>query len=445
MKKIIALSTLVLAGALAITSCKKKFDEPPVKSIPESARITIAQLKSKWKANVSYRFQNDSNLYCVVTSDEVSGNLYKEAYVHDQTGALHLRLVYSGGLYIGDSIRINLKGCYLKDDNNLIQLDSVNTEKSVVKLASGLNPQPEKMTISQILASTSATNSVQSKLVRIDSVEFIAGASYPAGFSTYADAIGKNDVNQFIKSCSSSFSLTVRSSGYSNFAGTALPTGNGSIIGIVSQYGTTMQLSIRKVNEVNMTGSLCATPVTTFVIGSPVTSINESFNGITAGTDFALTGWINYNQVGSVKWKGDVTSSTYKSIKATAFSSGDANNTMWVITPPVVYTNTMTLSFKTGYGFWDAGHPNAIMAYVSTDFNGLNFATANWTPITGATYANGTGGFYTGAAGLYNSGTINLNTISILNSYSGNFFVAWKYVGSATYNSNIYLDDIVIQ
>ncbi|HRD38279.1 MAG TPA: hypothetical protein PLC65_06575, partial [Bacteroidia bacterium] len=79
-----------------------------------------------------------------------------------------------------------------------------------------------------------------------------------------------------------------------------IPTGNGSIIAIVSQYGTTMQLSIRKINEVNMTGPLCSTPVSTFVIGSPVTSINESFNSITAGSDFALTGWINYNQVGSV-------------------------------------------------------------------------------------------------------------------------------------------------
>ncbi|HRD38280.1 MAG TPA: DUF5689 domain-containing protein, partial [Bacteroidia bacterium] len=172
MKKIIALSTLVLAGALAITSCKKKFDEPPVKSIPESARITIAQIKSKYKPNINYRFQNDSNLYCVVTSDEVSGNLYKEAYVRDATGALHLRLVYSGGLYIGDSIRINLKGCYLKVDQNLIELDSVNVEKSVVKVASGLNPQPEVMTITQILTNTAPTNSVQSKLVRIDNVEF---------------------------------------------------------------------------------------------------------------------------------------------------------------------------------------------------------------------------------------------------------------------------------
>lgn len=312
-------------------SCKKEYDVPPLKKANDGEKITISAIKAKYKSNINYKFQNDSNLYCTVIADEVSGNLYKDVYVRDASGALHVKLLFGGGLFIGDSIRINLKGAYLNEYNRLIQLDSVDMEKNVVKLASGLNPQPEIMTISQIIANTSATNTVQSRLVKIENVEFLpADQNQP-----FADAIAKASVNRIIKSCSNA-SVTVRTSGYANFASKNTPAGNGSIIAIVSQYGSTMQLIIRNYNDLDMNGALCSVPVTTFAIGTPVASINESFNGISSNADFVLTDWINYNQVGSVKWKGDVQSSTYKCIRASAYNSGDASNVIWVITPPII-------------------------------------------------------------------------------------------------------------
>src|SRR5688572_2971726 len=153
--------------------CKNEFDTPPVKQAQDGARITIAQIKSKYFKNINYKFKADSNLYCVVTADEVSGNLYKDVYVRDASGAIHVKLKFSGGLYIGDSIRINLKGALLNEYNSLIQLDSVNVEKSVVKLASGLNPQALTVSLEQVLVNTAATNTLQSQLVRINSLEFI--------------------------------------------------------------------------------------------------------------------------------------------------------------------------------------------------------------------------------------------------------------------------------
>ncbi len=48
--------------------------------------------------------------YGVVVGDESSGNIYKNSYVQDSTGAINLRLINPGGLYVGDSIRIYLKG-----------------------------------------------------------------------------------------------------------------------------------------------------------------------------------------------------------------------------------------------------------------------------------------------------------------------------------------------
>ena len=109
-------------------SCQKKYDIPPLKSLESASKINIVQVKSKFN-NGSYRFKGDSNLYCVVIADEISGNLYKEIYVQDITGGIHIKLNNSGGLFIGDSLRINLQNCILNANNNLIQLDSVDTGK----------------------------------------------------------------------------------------------------------------------------------------------------------------------------------------------------------------------------------------------------------------------------------------------------------------------------
>lgn len=134
-------SILILTTILFFSSCKKEFDNPPVKQITSGSFINIANIKSKYSSNVNYKFKADSNLYCVVIADELSGNLYKDIYVKDLTGALHIKLVSGGGIFIGDSIRINLKGVILNEYNKLIQLDSVDSEKVLLNwlVASILN------------------------------------------------------------------------------------------------------------------------------------------------------------------------------------------------------------------------------------------------------------------------------------------------------------------
>ena len=150
MKKIVLYTLLTFA----FTFCKKTFDNPPYKPANDGAKLSIRQLKQKvTTALSSYKFiSGDTNLYCVVTADETSGNLYKQIYVKDdENNAIQLNLINSGGLYIGDKIRINLNTIYLISANNMIYLDSVDVEKSVVKLSSGNAVTPKVATISDIL------------------------------------------------------------------------------------------------------------------------------------------------------------------------------------------------------------------------------------------------------------------------------------------------------
>lgn len=429
---------------LILFSCKKEFDTPPVTEANDGARVSIAQIKARYSTNISYRFVSDSNLYCVVTADEVSGNLYKDIYVRDASGALHVKLKESGGLYIGDSIRINLKGCTLNEYNRLIQLDSVDTGKSIVKLASGLNPKPLVMTIAQINANTAATNSVQSKLIRIENIEFIEADRN----KTYADAAGLQSKNLTITSCSGQ-TLVIRTSGYSNFASQFSPSGNGYLTAIISQYGDKagdMQLILRSSTEINMGGALCTAttaPTQTFVLGNPVASINENFSSQTSTNNpIVLNGWINTDEKGTRTWYADVNAGNYRA-KATSYLAGDAENKIWLISPPINASATPTLSFKSAMAYAVSGHPNPFTVWISKSFNGTNLTAANtWTAITSGTIAPLTGTNFNWVS----SGTINLSTY-LPAGYTSTYFIGFKYYGNKTsgYTTNYYVDDILIQ
>jgi len=115
LNKYFILSSLLLLLTLVFNACKKEFDLPPLRQANDGTRINIAGIQSRYNSNSVYRFRGDTNLYCVVTADEVSGNLYKDIYVKDHSGGLHIKLVAPGGLFIGDSIRINLNGIILNN------------------------------------------------------------------------------------------------------------------------------------------------------------------------------------------------------------------------------------------------------------------------------------------------------------------------------------------
>ena len=437
---------------ILIAGCKKEYDIPPIKKPGESATISISHMKKRLIAPTGhYHFgTGDTNLYCTVMTDETSGNFFRQFHVRDEEGnAIQLRMVSDGGLFVGDKIRINLNNIYLVVANNMVYLDSVDLEKAVVKLSSGNEVVPKVTTLGNILANYSVpleVSSLQSQLVELNGVEFDAIVRG----KTFADAVGKTSTEYLLRDCSGK-SISVRTSGRCNFAAKTIPSGNGKLIAVVSQYDSEMQLSIRSFMDVKMTNTPCTSLSTgtvantaTFVLGAPVSTINESFNGVSLNLNFDQAGWINYNEIGNTKWKGSIKTGNYKALKASSYGTAE-NNTLWIISPPIVYKNTLKLSFKTGVEFFSPGHIDPITVFVSTNYNGRNFTAAGWTKVDAAVLANSTDVNYTGPLGLKSSGVIELKTLAPLQSYSGNFFVAFRYSGDPAHTSNIYLDDILIE
>jgi len=331
-------------------SCKKEYDHPPLKTVNDGAKISILKLKERLVAPVNfYKFTDgDTNLYCTVISDEVSGNFYQQIFVRDEEGkAIQLNLKESGGLYFGDKIRINLNKLYLVSANSMIYLDSVDLAKNVVKLSSGNKVEPKHVSLDEVLsysAMPANAASLQSQLVELSGMEFKTNTLVP----TFADAIGKVSVSQTISTCEAGKIMTVRTSGRSNFAGKLLPKGNGSIIGIITQYNTSMQLTLRNYSDVIMTGPLCAAPTTT---QAPGTFLVKDFNDNSIGSG----GWINYAITNvSVNWStgtSSLTPSPYGRISG--YVGGNTNSETWLISPEINLESAKDpiLSFKSAAKF----------------------------------------------------------------------------------------------
>ena len=414
-KNILQLTILCVGVIWLFQSCKKKYDNPPVNTIPVGGILTIAEIKA---LPYPHKFVGDSSVYAVVTMDESTGNLYKNIFVQDATGAINVRLFSSGSINEGDSIRIYLKNTVVGQYTGMVQLDSVDTDDNITKLANNRHLTPQTVRIDQI------EQSLQSKLISIDSVEFVSSS---AG-QTWADGQNQVSLDRTITNCQETDEIIIRSSGYSNFADDLTPSGNGQLTAVVTQFNTTMQLLIRTPDEVLFNNPRCGA----------IYVFSKDFNdgSITSG------GWTSYwngTAVGGTnvgEWEiygGDVASaSNYE---------GGANysTTSWLISPPIdlntIAPGTPVLSFDnvTQYS------GQALELWVSTDYDGFSDpdVQGTWTNLTSIVP---NWDVDSGDWDFVSSGGIDLSAYK-----SGSTFIAFKYQGSTSNGATWELDNINIE
>ncbi len=402
---------------------KTEFDSPPIREIPVGNIKTIQDLRDMIP-QTPITFEEDLSVFAVVTADERNGNLFRNVYVQDATGAINLRLQTPGGLFRGDSIRIYLRGTVLNVFNGMLQLDNVNVDNNIIKQKTGVNILPRLVSISEI------NNSLQSQLVRIENVEF---RNSELG-NTFADAINRVSQNRMLADCDGN-EIIVRTSGFADFANRVVPNGNGSMVAIVNEFNGTMQLLIRDINEVVMNGDRCDGGTGGVI---PVEFINEDFSGVSHDVNFAKDGWVNRATAGGRVWRGRIFQSE-QYVQASAFNSFDAVNTFWLITPPVRSSGSNTLNFKTAKAFYN--HTSApLTVWICTNFDGINIQNANWAQITNVNIA----GLNDPDNTFLPSGNIDLSGY-LPQGYTDAFYIGFRYSGShPTETSTIRIDDIKI-
>lgn len=420
----------ILVVGFVISSCvKDQPDEPPASTIPfdPDKVLTVTQIRNFLVDSVTpYVFTEDYSVYLTVGMDESSGNIYRSSFTQDAMAGIQLNFLNPGGLYLDDSIRVNLNGSTLDTypDGGLAQLQNLDVGKDILKIMTNQVIEPLVVTIPELVNNT---DFYQSKVIQLNNVQFL---SSELG-KTYADAVNFQDQNVWLEDCDGN-GIEIRTSGYANFAGELLPEGNGTLIAIASVYYDA-QLVIRSDDEVMLDGERCGAGTGEPI--DPVPSVSEDFESATNNQNINTPGWSNIVVAGDRFWQGkffENDNNTYA--QATGFNSGLDDMETWLITPPVINTNgDKILTFNSGMAFWTHTDTPPLVVLASTNFDGSNFDEATWTELS-PTLANAGSGNYN----WVQSGDVSLAT------FVGNVSIAFKHNGSDSESTSSTLDDVVI-
>lgn len=324
-------SALALMALGAITSCQADMDTPALvepKATME-ANTTISEFKTAFADQTvlcPMKDEETNTPYIIhgrVVSSDATGNIYKAIVIQDETAAITLS-VNQGSTYtdyrIGQDVVVNATGLYIGYYNGLQQLgwyDLYNGAPSLTFMPwdiflahSELNgfPDPDVKYVaqdaawpsdapycivtsfSQLPATGEEFRNMQSQLVEFRNVHFEEG-----GKETYAPY--QESVNRTLVDANGT-TLTVRTSGYSNFYNELIPEGTGNVRGILSYYGDAWQLLLRGLGDVMITEKGQK--------NDPYT-IEEAMEVMDQGA----AGWVTGYIVGSVKaGVNDVTSNS---------------------------------------------------------------------------------------------------------------------------------------
>lgn len=383
MKYFIRVGLLLLILPSLISSCiKKDFDTPPDNRDYDPALTVTHTIKEIIDLSSPTLIAEDWVIAGIVNIDDREGNYYKKITIQDETGGIEI-LLDQNNLYndypVGRKIYVRLKGLYKSDYNGLPQLgytpDGTGSlsdipfsliERHIVKANYPNTLTPVTVTLAD-LASPSASAHLINKLVYIEDVEFVSDV---IGLPIADPASVRSATNRNIQECSSSTKVVVRTSGYAKFQPQPIPGGNGSITAIYTVFGSTPQLVIRSMDDIQMTGTRCD--------GSSPTAeviMFDEFNNLSQWTPVSVKG----DQVWSI-------STAYGNPKPCVMMSGyvapnNYENEDWLITKPIDLSGftSVTCTFESAENY----SGTALQFFISTDYSGTGDPNdATWTPIS---------------------------------------------------------------
>ena len=408
------LTAIIAIAIISFVACSRKFDAPPGYIAPNiTPNSTIKALKAMHKSGGYEQITTNIIISGIVVGDDKSGNLYKQICIQDSTCGLTVSLDGSNlyGQYpVGRQVFIKCNGLWLSDYGKLIQLGSIDQstpnnpaatgipsaliDNYLVKGSLGNTVTPKTVTISQLNAAATAANSNPASDTLQSTLITLASAQFQTVGLLYSDtSSSKNAVSRTVMDCGG-YTTVAYTSGYSNFAGAPLPTGNGPITAIYVPYKTTSELLIRDTSDVKFTGSRCSGIATTYYSELFPSIVNKStiVSGQTTNT------WLNIAEAGTAQYVGYVSGSTkMASVSAYAVSPAGNTQTSWFISSQISLPtgiSTLNLNFNCIDGY-DNGATLKVL--VSTNYNGSSTtpSTATWTTLPAAIPTGSTSGYST--------------------------------------------------
>ena len=411
--------------------------------------ISITQLKDLSVSGEAVEITSDLVMKGYVTSSDATANFYKEIYIQDDptspTDGVRLLIDFSDSynmFNIGREIYISLKGFYIGEyrtgdgvvsigeydaaQNRISNIREAIVKKNILRSSSISDLTPLKVKFSEI------SDSHIGIMVEISDVNVV---SSQVG-KPFVDPNDSYDTQRNLEACEGfgKTSFILETSAFANFKQNPLPAGTGTIAGIVSKTynGDNLVLMLNSIDDVNLTGEACSL----LNINDFDKVLEETFDNVVDNSNFDYAGWINYAEVGGELW----TEQFYGGngyVEFSGFRTGDDENIGWLVTPAFDLSGASSayINFKLAQHHLDDEVNNTLEVFVSTDFDGSDVLAANWDKINVTIPGEDVSWYAFQDVGLVD-----------VSSYSGNLYVAFKYVGSGndtTLDGGYFVDDVL--
>ncbi len=398
--------------------------------------ITIEQLKAQFISDdEATEIVSEIAVKGYVSSSDATGNFYKEFFIQDKaegaTSAIKIALnqVDSYNQFnMGREVYVYLKNLYLGEANGGDGVYTIggamNSDGEVEALTANEVPMylfRSGNTLNIVPKTVSALSSNDVGIfVTLSDVEFTTnsvGQPYVSPNDDY-------DTQHTIQRCTgfnySTFLL--ETSAFASFKNEVLPSGGGSISGVVSKdyYGDNLVLALNTSDDVQMNGDRCELlDINDF---SPI--FEDDFESYPNYTSLNGNGWTNYIEAGSRDWFIKITTDDQnagsKMVSLGSYNTGDASTIAWLITP-VIDLDAQGEEFVKFISSNSFADDSELELLISTDWDGTEatIESSTWDTLNANIVSDSE--YY---KNWVDSGLVDLS------SFSGNAYVAFKYIGS---------------
>ncbi|MDL2308361.1 DUF5689 domain-containing protein [Bacteroidales bacterium OttesenSCG-928-C03] len=364
MKKHIALLSIF---ALFIVSCDRELDHAPIMTYDGDANCTISQLLAFHEigsTDSATPIPDSVVISGIVVSSDKHGNCYKYITIQDSTGGVQIK-INSTVLYnkykVGQQVYVKCSGLDLGDYRKLPQIgwwlngsmEAIPTNREANYIYRNGLPKTEPKPI-EISATNQLTAEKCNMLVKVKDVTFVNG-----GTATFSEAHTSTSRNA---NFASGGTIIVRTSNYADFAAEMLPTGTGSITGILTRYNNDYQLTIRSLDD--LSGFVSEKELYT-----------ENFT-----SDPFTRNWQNVSVTGSNSWR------YLTSQKVDITGTTEEDNDVWLISPNVDLRNSTNIKLSLTHRIpGGMGTTENMKIYYSTSASS-SFNENDWTELPLSTF-----------------------------------------------------------
>jgi Family of unknown function (DUF5689) len=448
---------LIFVMSNIVSSCvdSDSYSDPKeeIRTYEFTTNKTIQDLASVFTGPTPVKYEADDIIEGYVTSSDETGNFFNTITL--QSGLATATNLdgfsvsaefksFNKGFRPGRKVYIKLKGLYIATVDGSIKIGGLFTENGTTSVGrisqfewqNHLFPSgtlvDESLLIKPftVTSDINANNKVLNTLVEFNNVQFADGS---LGRTLFDIDSGGLATNHNIVNANGGITRYLRVSSFSILSGAKIPSGRGTVRGVLTRFGSDYQVIIRYESDLKLTNSR------TYDFRS---SFTENFNGFSAATGnydsersyYSFKDYINFSTIGTKNWF--IRDNTF--LEMSAFSGAVERNKCYFLVP-VDMTAASTFTFQYKLGFYSAGG-TAFKIYRTADYvPGMKITDATLIDISSSfTIPSATTSSFA-SAGVYNIPT----------NVTGNGYFILEYTGTnistgPPVTTTVQIDNIIV-